>query len=127
MTEIPDNLKYSDSHCWVELNKDDTARVGITDYAQQRMGAVYFIDLPEKGRICSQIEECLHIESIDETTDIYCPLAGEIIDVNFDLEENPELVNIDPYGSGWLFILRHDNRQAGNELMDAEEYSGITS
>ena len=118
---------YSDSHCWVELGEDDTARVGITDFAQDRLGAVYFIDLPEKGQIFSQIEECLRIESINAIESIYCPLAGEIIDVNFDLEENPELVNIDPYGSGWLFVLRHGNIQAGRRLIDAEEYSGMAT
>jgi glycine cleavage system H protein len=127
LSDIPVHLKYSESHCWVELLGDDTARVGITDHAQQQLGSVIFIDLPEKGRIFSQIEECLQIESIDTTTGVYCPLTGEIIDVNFDLEENPELINIDPYGSGWLFIIRHNNRQAGKGLMNAEEYSGIIS
>lgn len=125
MSEIPDHLIYSDSHCWVELGEDNTARVGITDYAQQQLGAVIFIDLPEKGHVYSSIEECVEIESIDAKTRICCPLAGEIIDVNFDLEENPELINIDPYGSGWLFILQHNNRQAGSGLMSAEEYAGI--
>lgn len=123
MPDIPEHLKYSESHCWVELLEDNTARVGITEYGQQRLGTIIFVQLPEKGQIYSEIEECAQIESIDAARDIYSPLAGEIIDVNFDLEENPELVNVDPYGDGWLFILQHNDRQADDRLMDAGEYA----
>lgn len=127
MADIPEHLKYSDSHCWVELLGDNTARLGITEYGQQLLGTVTFIELPEKQRIYSEIEGCAQIESIDDVKEIYTPLAGEIIDVNLDLEENPELVNIDPYGDGWLFLLKHNDSNAGDKLMDAGEYAEIVS
>ena len=127
MADIPEHLKYSDSHCWVELLENNIARVGITEFGQQQLGTIIFIELPEAGRIYSEIEACGQIESINAAREIYSPLTGEIIDVNFDLEENPELVNVDPYGDGWLFLLQHNDRHAGDRLMDAGEYTEIVS
>lgn len=123
MSDIPENLMYSDAHCWVELREDNTARVGITEFGQQQLGMVIFVDLPDKGRIYSDIEECVKIEAVDTSRDIYTPLTGEIIDVNFDLEENPELVNVDPYGDGWIFLLQHNDKHPGTRLLAAGEYT----
>jgi glycine cleavage system H protein len=127
MSDIPEKLMYSDAHCWVELGDDNSARVGITEYGQQQLGMVIFVDLPDKGRIYSDIEECVKIETIDASREIYAPLTGEIIDVNFDLEENPELINVDPYGDGWIFLLRHNDKRPGDRLLDAGEYADIVS
>ena len=127
MSDIPEQLMYSETHCWVELREDNTARVGITEYGQQQLGMIIFIDLPEKGRLYSDIEECVKIEAIDMVRELYPPVTGEIIDVNFDLEENPELVNLDPYGDGWIFLLQHNNKQPGDRLLNAVEYTEIVS
>ena len=127
MSDIPEHLMYSETHCWVELRKDNTARVGMTEYGQQQLGMIIFIDLPEKGRLYSDIEECVKIEAIDMTRELYPPLTGEIIDVNFDLEENPELVNLDPYGDGWIFLLQHNDKFPADRLLSAVEYAGIVS
>lgn len=125
MSDIPEHLKYSEAHCWVEIRPDNTIRVGVTDCGQEKLGMITFIDLPEKGRIYSDIEECVKIEAIDATMEIYPPLTGEIIDVNFDLEENPELVNVDPYGDGWIFLLQHNDKRPAGRLLDAAQYTEL--
>lgn len=127
MSDIPEHLMYSETHCWVELRDDNTARVGITEYGQRQLGMILFIDLPEEGRIYSDIEECVQIEAIEASRDIYPPLTGEIIDVNFDLEENPELVNVDPYGNGWIFLLQYNDKHPHDRLLSAADYTEIVS
>lgn len=127
MTDIPGHLMYSEAHCWVEMRDDHTIRVGITEHGQQQLGMIIFIDLPEKGQVYSDIEECVKIEAVDADRDIYAPLTGEIIDVNFDLEENPELVNVDPYGEGWLFQLQHNDKHPRERLLSAAQYSELVT
>jgi len=127
MSDVPEHLMYSEAHCWVELHDDNTARVGITEFGQLQLGMIIFIDLPDKGRIYSDIEECVQIEAVEATRDIYPPLTGEIIDVNFDLEENPELVNVDPYGDGWILLLQYNDKHPGDRLLSAADYTEIVS
>jgi glycine cleavage system H protein len=125
MSYIPDDLKYSSSHLWSELLDNGYLRVGITDHAQQELGDIVYVELPELERSYNAGDECAVIESVKSASDIYCPVSGEIIDVNKALEEEPEKINADPYGGGWIFILKPDNEEDLDELIDADEYSEI--
>ena len=126
MSFIPDYLKYSSAHIWLELLDDGLLRIGITDYAQQQLGDIVYVELPETERSYRTGDECAVIESVKSASDIYCPVSGEIIEVNRDLESEPEKINADPYGSGWIFILKPANEGDLEELMDADEYSELT-
>lgn len=123
MVNIPANLLYSSTHTWVEVLEDDSVRVGVTDFAQQELGEVIFVELAEFERSYTAGEECAVIESVKTAVDIYCPIGGEIIEINHDLDDNPALINADPYGDGWLFLLSPDNTVDIDELMDAEDYA----
>lgn len=123
MVNIPANLLYSSTHTWVEVLEDDSVRVGVTDFAQQELGEVIFVELAEFERSYTAGEECAVIESVKTAVDIYCPIGGEIIEINHDLDDNPALINADPYGDGWLFLLSPDNTVDIDELMEAEDYA----
>jgi len=125
MNLTPGDLKYSSTHTWAEVLDDDLIKVGITDYAQRELGDIVFVELPEEEHSYSAGEECAVIESVKSASDIYCPVSGEIVKVNHVLEETPEKINSDPYGSGWIFILRPDDIEALDELIDAEEYDEL--
>ena len=125
MLNIPDSLKYSLTHSWLDTQTDGTIRVGITDPAQARLGEILFVELPRSGHTYASGEECGVLETINKNRDIFCPVDGKVIDVNHALEENPELINIDPYQSGWLFIIRPQADLTGDELLNAEEYSKL--
>lgn len=119
----PDDLRYSESHTWSELLEDDLVRVGITDHAQGELGDIVFIELPELERNYTNGEECAVIESVKTASDLYCPVTGEIVEVNDELSDSPEKINADPYGDGWIFIIRPDDPDELNDLMDASEYN----
>ena len=124
MSEIPSDLRFRDSHEWVRLEDDGTVVVGISDHAQGELGDMVFIELPEPGMNYDQGEACAVIESVKAASDIYAPLSGEVVKVNGELEDSPELVNSDPYGEGWLFrIIPSDSAQI-DSLMDAQAYAG---
>ncbi len=123
MANIPENLKYCSTHTWVEILEDDSIRIGITDFAQQELGEIVFVELPEFQRSYTAGEECAVIESVKTAADIYCPVGGDIIDVNRDLDDYPAIVNADPYGDGWLCQLRPENTVDIDDLVDAEEYA----
>ena len=109
MANIPANLRYSSTHTWVEILEDDSVKIGITDYAQQELGEVVFVELPEQDRSYTAGEECAVIESVKTAADLYCPVGGEVIEINYALDDNPSLLNIDTYGEGWIYRLRQDN------------------
>lgn len=121
MSNLPADLKYTATHEWVRINGDGTATVGITDHAQEQLGDMVFVELPELGRVLAAAEECAVVESVKAASDIYSPLAGEIVAINEALADTPELINQDPYGEGWLFRLRIDGTLDG--LMDAAAYT----
>ena len=123
MVNIPANLLYSSTHAWVEVLEDDNVRVGVTNFAQQELGEIIFVELAEFERNYTAGEECAVIESVKTAVDVYCPIGGEIIEVNHDLDDNPALINADPYGDGWLFLLSPDNNVDIDELMDTEDYA----
>ncbi len=123
---IPADLKYTSTHLWVEYLGDDTYRVGVTDFAQDQLGDVVFVETPDIDHEFGQDDECAVVESVKSTSDIYCPLSGIIISVNLALEDAPELINSDPYNEGWIFILKANNASELDELIDAENYSHLT-
>lgn len=114
--------KYTKEHVWIETN-GDVWRVGITDFAQEQLGDVVMVDLPKIGRMVASNEECAVIESVKAASDIYSPAAGEITEVNSELEDSPELVNEDPEGKGWLMDLRLTDPAELDSLMDADPYA----
>lgn len=127
MSEIPNNLLYTDSHEWVLDNGDGTVTVGITDHAQEALGDVVFVELPEAGRELDAGDEFGVIESVKAASDLYSPLAGEIVDVNDTLEDSPETVNDSPYSEGWILKLKLADQGDLESLMSAEAYTDLVA
>jgi len=127
MSNVPANLRYTKSHEWVERLEDGTFRVGITDHAQDLLGDMVYVEVPEVGRSVKVAEECAVVESVKAASDVYAPLSGEIIAVNETLNDNPETVNRDPYGEGWIFRLKSLNADEWDTLLDADAYQGIAA
>ena len=119
----PQNLKYTESHEWIKAENDGTWSIGITDHAQEALGDIVFLELPEAGRKYAEGENCAVVESVKAASDIYMPAAGEVIAVNADLANSPEKVNADAYGA-WLFRIKPDNAADLGKLMDACAYAG---
>lgn len=122
MSDIPANLRYVKTHEWIRVEGDGTATVGITDHAQDAMGDLVFVQLPELGELKTAGDETGVVESVKAASDIYAPVDGEVVEVNSDLEDTPELVNEDPYGRGWLFKLKLNDARQVDDLMTADEY-----
>ena len=120
MSEIPENLSYTEDHEWVGPNEGDGVKVGITDYAQDALSDVVFVELPNVGDTYQRGEVMAVAESVKAASDIYAPIAGKIIAVNDNLEESPELVNESPYGSGWMVVIEPSEDMSA--LIDAESY-----
>lgn len=120
---IPDDLLYAENHEWVKQEEDGTLRVGITDFAQDALGDVVFVELPDVGRDLGAGEPFGEIESTKSVSDIYSPTNGEVVAVNENLEDTPELVNQDPYGDGWMILLRPAPDAPLDHLMDAAKYA----
>ncbi len=122
--EFPAELKYSDSHEWVRID-GDSATIGITDFAQDQLGEVVYIELPEPGRILHKGDSFGSIESVKAVSDLVAPLGGEVIEVNEELVDAPETVNEDPFGTGWMIILRLDDPSEVAELMAVDRYQAF--
>jgi glycine cleavage system H protein len=122
---IPDELRYTAEHEWVAINGEH-ASVGITDYAQQQLGDVVYVSVPAPGSRVTAGEPCGEIESTKSVSDIYSPVDGEVTEVNADIEDDPGLVNSDPYGAGWLMRIRLDSPTDLPDLLSAEEYADLT-
>ena len=125
MSNIPEDLVYSEQHLWLERQSDNSYRAGITDFAQEELGDIVFVELPELERSFAQDDECALVESVKSASDLYCPLAGEIVEINPEVEENPEKINTDPYGDGWIFRLMPNDDADMDALMDAEAYGAM--
>ncbi len=119
---VPANLKYTVDHEWIAL-EGDVATVGITQHAQEELTDIVFVELPEIGRECEEEEGIAVVESVKAASDIYAPLAGEIVEANIDLEADPALVNTDPHGKGWIFKMKVKDLADVEALMDAEAYT----
>ncbi len=118
----PKELRYSKEHEWVRMEKDGTATIGITHYAQEQLGDVVYVDLPEKGKALIQFKKFGEIESVKAVSDLFAPVSGEIAAVNAGLKETPELVNTDPYGKGWMLKVKLRDKVELNNLMDSQAY-----
>jgi glycine cleavage system H protein len=123
MSKIPSDLRYTKSHEWVRALPDGTVEVGITDHAQEALGDLVFVEIPEEGKTLAAGEACAVVESVKAASDVYSPLAGEVTDGNAELSATPELVNQDPYGNGWLLRLKPADKSALGKLMDAAAYT----
>ena len=127
MSEIPADLRYTPEHEWVRRTGDGTVRVGITDFAQSSLGDVVYVQLPDVGSEVSAGESVGEVESTKSVSDLYAPVTAKVIAVNGDLESNPQLVNSDPYGQGWLLELQADGdtlEQGLAALLGADAYRG---
>ncbi|WP_112290639.1 glycine cleavage system protein GcvH [Rahnella sp. AN3-3W3] len=123
MSNVPADLKYASSHEWVRSEGNGVYTVGITEHAQELLGDMVFVDLPEVGRQVAAGEDCAVAESVKAASDIYSPISGEIVAVNSELEGSPELVNSEPYGTGFLFQIKASDESELAKLLDAEAYS----
>lgn len=123
MSECPTELVYAETHEWARLDEDGNVLVGISDYAQDQLGDVVYVELPELDRSVGAAEEAGVVESVKAASDIYAPVTGTVVAVNDALEDAPELVNGDPYGDGWLFAIEPADESELEDLMDAETYA----
>jgi glycine cleavage system H protein len=121
MSEVKKGLKYNDSHEWVAVD-GEIATVGISDQAQELLGELVFVELPEVGAEIAKGDEIAVVESVKAASDIYSPVSGEVVEVNEDLETSPSFVNDEPYGTGWIFKIRLSNMAEVDDLMDADKY-----
>ena len=123
MSEIPGDLKFLSSHEWARIEDDGTVTVGISDHAQDLLGDIVFVELPEVGKTVAAEGEAAIVESVKAASDVYSPLSGEIIEVNDSLEASPEIINDSPYDDGWFFKIKPDNLDELADLLDAESYA----
>ena len=125
MSNIPEDLKYTKDHEWIKINGDGTATIGITDYAQNSLGDVTFVELPEIGDSFSSGESFGVVESVKAASDLYMPIGGEIIETNEELDGDPEKVNQDPYGDAWIIKVKIEDDSELDQLMSSSDYSEI--
>jgi len=122
MSEIPTDLRYTSSHEWVRLNDDGTATIGITDHAQDALGDIVFVELPEVDSELAQGDASCVVESVKAASDIYMPISGEVIDTNQALVDEPETINTSAYDDGWIFKIKPADEDDIEQLMDASSY-----
>ena len=126
MAEIPNNLKFLDSHEWARLEEDGTVTVGVSDHAQGLLGDIVFVELPDTGKRINKKDDIAIVESVKAASDVYSPLTGEIVSVNEALNDNPELINSSPYDDGWFFKIKPQNNDELEDLLDAEAYAQVS-
>lgn len=122
MSNLPTDLKYAASHEWVKSNDDGTVTIGITDHAQELLGDLVFVELPEEGAELTAGEQCAVVESVKAASDVYAPISGEVVAINADLEGEPELVNTAPFEGGWMFRVKLSSPEQLDDLMGADAY-----
>lgn len=125
MSNIPTNLKYLESHEWARAESDGTVTVGISDHAQEALGDLVFVEVPEVGRTLTKGAAAAVVESVKAASDVYSPISGTVTEKNEALNGAPELVNEDPYGKGWLFKLKPSNSGELSQLLDATAYGKV--
>jgi len=123
---VPPDLRYTKDHEWVRV-EGDTATIGVTDFAASQLGDVVFVDLPAVGKAVEQFATFGVVESVKAVSDLYAPVAGEVVDVNADLGSKPELVNSDPFGDGWMIRVKVGDAGQLAELLDAAAYEKLTA
>ena len=122
MSEVPTELKFLSSHEWV-LVEDKIATIGVTDHAQELLGDLVYVELPEQGSSVAAGDSVGVIESVKAASDTYAPVSGEVVEVNEELEDAPERINQDPYGDGWMYKISMEDPEEVGDLLDAEAYS----
>ncbi len=122
MKSLPPELKYTKTHEWIKAESNDTIIVGITEHAQSLLGDMVYVELPEYNRAFKQAAEMAVLESVKAAADVYSPVSGKIIEVNSKLQNQPDLINKDPYGEGWICKLQITNQDELNQLLSAAEY-----
>ncbi|MFT5038708.1 MAG: glycine cleavage system H protein [Flavobacteriaceae bacterium] len=122
MSDLPVELKYARSHEWARLDSEGTVLIGITDHAQEALGDVVYVELPEIGAEIDAGAEIAVVESVKAASDIYSPVSGQVVEVNQTLEDEPEAVNRSPYADGWLFRIKLSNPDELNDMMDVDSY-----
>jgi len=122
MSQVPSELKYTEEHEWVSLEENGTATIGITDHAQQELGDLVFVEVPEVGQTFAAGDAAAVVESVKAASDIYAPVSGEVVEVNDELADNPETINNDAFGEGWIFRIQVEDESALGDLMNAEQY-----
>lgn len=125
MSNIPNDLKYSKEHEWVRV-EGNRAVIGITDYAQHKLGAIVFVDLPGVGQEYGLGDTMLVVESVKAVSDVYAPISGKVAEVNEETADAPQIVNEDPYGKGWLVVLEITDPAELDNMLDAEAYAKLT-
>lgn len=123
--DFPRDLFYTKTHEWTKKEGDNKARIGITSHAQSELGDVVYVELPALDRIVKAGEACTVVESVKAAYDIYAPVSGKVIEINNDLESNPQLVNEDPYGKGWFFIIEMEDPQELTKLLSNKDYEEL--
>jgi len=126
MANIPENLKYLESHEWAKIEDDGTVTVGISDHAQELLGDIVFVELPQVGSSIEKQADVAVVESVKAASDVYSPVSGEIIATNENLENAPETVNSSPYDDGWFFKVKPTNIEEVTDLLDAEAYKQLS-
>ncbi|MFL2487998.1 MAG: glycine cleavage system protein GcvH [Gammaproteobacteria bacterium] len=122
MADIPSNLKFLESHEWARVEEDGTVTVGISDHAQELLGDIVFVELPEVGKEISQSADIAIVESVKAASDVYSPLSGEVTEINEALNDNPEIINTSPYDDGWFFKIKPQDISEMEKLLDAGAY-----
>lgn len=122
MSNVPSELKFLSSHEWISVD-GEVATIGVSDHAQELLGDLVFVELPEPGSSVSAGDSVAVIESVKAASDTYAPVSGEVIEVNSDLEESPERINDDPYGDGWMYRISMEDPDEVNDLLDADAYT----
>ena len=122
--KLPDNVRYSEDHEWV-VSDGDLYKVGISDYAQDQLGDIVYVELPEVGTVSEQGEEFGTVESVKAVSELFMPLAGEVMEINVKLEDNPELMNEDPYDGGWMIKVKASDPGQYDQLMDHQAYLAV--
>ncbi len=125
MSSIPGNLKYTRSHEWVRLEDDGSVTVGITDHAQEQLGDLVFVELPEADAQVTAGKDCAVVESVKAASDVYAPVGGQIVDSNTALADAPETINQSPYDKGWMFRIKVADASEINKLLDAAAYKAL--
>ncbi len=127
MSNVPEELKYTKSHEWVRREADGSVTIGITEHAQELLGDMVFVELPEVGRQLAAEEDCAVVESVKAASDVYAPITGEVTEANSALEDSPEIVNQSPYSDGWLFRMVPADAAEIDGLLDAAGYAAVVA
>ncbi|MFI4905098.1 MAG: glycine cleavage system protein GcvH [Steroidobacteraceae bacterium] len=127
MSKIPADLKYTRSHEWLKVLPEGIVEIGISDHAQESLGDLVFVELPEVGRSLATGEACAVVESVKAASDIYAPVAATVVAINVQLAESPELINQDPYGRGWIMRLKPTAQGADSGLLSALDYQALAA